>query len=44
VVLDVPPGRVVGEAYAFLLEVRLDEGEIGKDEATKRLLGWWASR
>jgi hypothetical protein len=24
--------------------VRLDEGEIGKDEATKRLLGWWASR
>jgi poly(A) polymerase len=43
-ILDVPPGRVVGEAYAFLLEVRLDEGEIGKDEATKRLLGWWASR
>lgn len=43
-ILDVAPGRVVGEAYAFLLEVRLDEGEIGKDEATKRLLGWWASR
>jgi poly(A) polymerase len=43
-ILDVPPGRVVGEAYAFLLEVRLDDGEIGKDEATKRLLGWWASR
>lgn len=43
-ILGITPGRVVGEAYAFLLEVRLDEGEIGKDEATKRLLDWWASR
>jgi hypothetical protein len=24
--------------------VRLDEGEIGKEEATKRLLEWWAAR
>ena len=43
-ILEVTPGRVVGEAYAFLLEVRLDEGEIGKEEATKRLLEWWAAR
>ena len=43
-ILDLPPGPVVGEAYAFLLEVRLDEGEIGKDEATKRLLAWWSAR
>lgn len=43
-ILGITPGRVVGEAYAFLLEVRLDEGEIGKDEATKRLLEWWAAR
>jgi poly(A) polymerase len=43
-ILEVTPGQVVGEAYAFLLEVRLDEGEIGKDEATKRLLEWWAGR
>ncbi|MCF8549927.1 MAG: CCA tRNA nucleotidyltransferase [Pontimonas sp.] len=43
-ILGITPGRVVGEAYAFLLEVRLDEGEIGKDEATKRLLDWWAAR
>jgi poly(A) polymerase len=43
-ILGVTPGRVVGEAYAFLLEVRLDEGEIGKEEATKRLLEWWAAR
>ena len=43
-ILGVTPGRVVGEAYAYLLEVRLDEGEIGKEEATKRLLEWWARR
>jgi poly(A) polymerase len=28
-ILDLPPGREVGEAYKFLLELRLDEGEIG---------------
>ncbi|MCF8548843.1 MAG: CCA tRNA nucleotidyltransferase [Pontimonas sp.] len=43
-ILNLPPGREVGEAYKFLLEVRLDEGEIGVDEVTKRLLGWWESR
>jgi poly(A) polymerase len=43
-ILGVTPGRVVGEAYEYLLEVRLDEGEIGKEEATKRLLEWWAAR
>ena len=29
--LGVPPGRVVGEALDFLLEVRLDEGPISED-------------
>jgi len=43
-ILDIKPGRVVGEAYAFLLEIRLDEGEIGYEEARKRLLSWWAAR
>jgi poly(A) polymerase len=40
-ILGIPPGRDVGRAYAFLLELRLDEGEIGVPEATKRLLQWW---
>ena len=43
-ILDLPPGREVGEAYKFLLELRLDEGEIGVDEVTKRLRAWWESR
>ena len=43
-ILDIKPSRVVGEAYSFLLEIRLDEGEIGYEEARKRLLSWWAAR
>lgn len=43
-ILGIPPGRAVGEAYAFLMELRLDDGEVGTDEATRRLLDWWAQR
>lgn len=43
-ILGIKPGREVGEAYAFLLEIRLDEGSIGPEEAKKRLLSWWAAR
>ncbi len=43
-VLDIPPGRDVGAAYSFLLEQRLDEGPLGEEEATRRLLAWWAGR
>jgi poly(A) polymerase len=39
--LGVPPGRIVGEALEFLLEVRLEEGPISEDEAYARL-GEWA--
>ena len=43
-ILNLKPGREVGEAYSFLLEIRLDEGEIGQEEAKKRLLTWWQQR
>lgn len=43
-VLGIAPGPVVGQAYRHLLQVRLDEGPIGKDAATERLRTWWASR
>jgi poly(A) polymerase len=42
--LGVPPGRVVGEALAFLLELRLEEGPLGEEEALRRLDAWWAGR
>ena len=43
-VLGIPPGREVGAAYRFLLEVRLDEGILSEDEAQARLRAWWAAR
>lgn len=42
--LGIGPGRVVGEALQYLLDVRLDEGEIGEDAARARLDEWWAVR
>ena len=42
--LGVTPGPVVGEAYRFLLELRLDEGPLGEEEAVRRLHEWWAAR
>ncbi|HEV3211755.1 MAG TPA: CCA tRNA nucleotidyltransferase [Acidimicrobiales bacterium] len=41
--LGIPPGREVGEALAFLLELRLDEGLLGEEEAGRRLDAWWAA-
>jgi poly(A) polymerase len=43
-ILGVPPGRVIGQAYRFLLALRLDEGLLGQDAARERLLAWWADR
>ena len=43
-ILNLKPSKEVGLAYNYLLEIRLDEGSIGYEEAKKRLLEWWASR
>jgi poly(A) polymerase len=42
--LGISEGRDVGRALAFLLELRLDEGLLGADEAARRLLDWWSSQ
>jgi poly(A) polymerase len=42
--LGIRPGREVGEALAFLLELRLEEGPLGEEEAGRRLDAWWADR
>ena len=42
--LGMKPGRDVGAALDFLLELRLDEGPLGEAEATRRLDEWWANR
>jgi poly(A) polymerase len=43
-ILELRPGREVGEAYRFLLELRLDDGPLTADEAEARLRAWWAAR
>ena len=43
-ILGIPPGRDVGAAYDYLLELRMEEGPLGEEEATRRLLAWWADR
>ena len=43
-ILGIPPGRDVGAAYRFLLDLRLDEGVLGADEAERRLRAWWDAR
>ena len=43
-ILDLKPSPEVGIAYKFLMELRLDEGPLGYEEAKRRLLSWWASR
>ena len=39
--LGVGPGPVVGRALAFLMELRLDDGPLGEEEAGRRLDAWW---
>jgi poly(A) polymerase len=43
-ILDLKPGPDVGSAMRFLLELRLDEGPLGAEEAERRLRDWWAAR
>jgi poly(A) polymerase len=39
--LEIRPSPVVGRALEFLMEIRLDEGEITPQEAAVRLREWW---
>ncbi|MCU1489338.1 MAG: nucleotidyltransferase [Acidimicrobiaceae bacterium] len=41
--LGLRPGPEVGRALAFLLELRLEEGPLGVEEALRRLHSWWAA-
>ena len=43
-ILGIPPGREVGEAYKFLMDLRLDQGPLGEDRAREELLTWWSNR
>jgi len=42
--LGLAPGREVGIAYRWLLDLRLDQGPMEPEVAAERLQEWWASR
>ncbi|WP_422110487.1 CCA tRNA nucleotidyltransferase [Cellulosimicrobium arenosum] len=42
--LGIAPGPVVGRAYRYLLERRLDRGPVAADVAREDLLAWWATQ
>ena len=43
-ILGIPPGREVGEAYRFLLDLRMDRGPMSEADATEALRAFWAAR
>ncbi|MFI9103949.1 CCA tRNA nucleotidyltransferase [Streptomyces fildesensis] len=43
-ILDVPPGPVIGKAYQFLLELRLENGPMAEEDAIAALKEWWATQ
>ena len=42
-ILGLREGPLVGKAYRFLMEIRMTEGEIGKDRASQELRRWAAA-
>jgi poly(A) polymerase len=42
-ILGISPGPLVGKAYAYLLELRLEHGPLGAERATQELLDWAAA-
>lgn len=40
-VLGIKPGPLVGRAYEYLLELRIEEGPLGRERAEAELLTWW---
>ncbi|WP_437440507.1 CCA tRNA nucleotidyltransferase [Nocardioides ginsengisoli] len=43
-ILGIGPGREVGEAYKFLLDLRLDNGPMAEEDAAAALREWWDAR
>ena len=43
-ILGIGPGREIGEAYRFLLDLRMEHGPLGTDRAEAELRTWWQDR
>ncbi|MGA1592626.1 MAG: CCA tRNA nucleotidyltransferase [Candidatus Nanopelagicales bacterium] len=43
-ILNLPPGPLVGKAYEYLLEIRIEQGPQTKEVAKANLLIWWQNQ
>ena len=43
-ILGTGPGREIGEAYRFLLDLRMEHGPLGAERAEAELRAWWHGR
>jgi poly(A) polymerase len=43
-ILSIPPGREVGNAYEYMMELRLERGPMSFEDARDALLDWWQKR
>ncbi len=43
-ILGIKPSPIVGKAYEFLLELRLEHGPQGAEKAKEELLKWWKEK
>jgi poly(A) polymerase len=40
-ILNIPASPIVGKAYGYMLELRLEHGPLGEERAKSELLKWW---
>lgn len=43
-ILGIGPGPAIGQAYKFLLELRMEQGPLAPEQAESALRAWWAQR
>ena len=43
-ILGVGPGPLIGKAYKFLLELRMEQGPLDRDQAEAALRAWWSQQ
>ena len=41
-ILGISPSPIVGRAYQYLLDLRMDRGPLGSEAAKAELLNWWS--
>jgi poly(A) polymerase len=43
-ILGLRPGPLVGQAYRYMLELRMERGPMDEQQARAALLDWWSDQ